>query len=106
MSSLTPSTSSRWPHRWAWLLACATFPLVWWGGFVTATGSGMAFKDWLTSDGVFMPLYPWLSSAGDKFIEHGHRLLGMLSGLLTIGLLISLYVAEPRRWVQRPIPPP
>jgi heme a synthase len=91
---------SRWPHRWAWLLACATFPLVWWGGFVTATGSGMAFKDWLTSDGVFMPLYPWLSSAGDKFIEHGHRLLGMLAGLLTIALLISLYLGEPRRWVR------
>jgi cytochrome c oxidase assembly protein subunit 15 len=93
--------TSPWPHRWAWLLACATFPLVWWGGFVTATGSGMAFKDWLTSDGVFMPLYPWLSSAGDKFIEHGHRLLGMLAGVLTIALLISLYIAEPRRWVRR-----
>lgn len=101
MSSNTISPSSPWPHRWAWLLACATFPLVWWGGFVTATGSGMAFKDWLTSDGVFMPLYPWLSSAGDKFIEHGHRLLGMLAGILTIALLISLYIAEPRRWVRR-----
>jgi cytochrome c oxidase assembly protein subunit 15 len=101
MSSIPTSPPSRWPHRWAWLLACATFPLVWWGGFVTATGSGMAFKDWLTSDGVFMPLYPWLSSAGDKFIEHGHRLLGMLAGVLTIALLISLYLAEPRRWVRR-----
>jgi cytochrome c oxidase assembly protein subunit 15 len=60
----------------------------------------MAFKDWLTSDGVFMPLYPWLNSAGDKFIEHGHRLLGMLTGMLTIALLISLYLAEPRRWVR------
>jgi cytochrome c oxidase assembly protein subunit 15 len=84
----------------AWLLACTTFPLVWWGGFVTATGSGMAFKDWLTSDGVFMPFYPWLSSAGDKFIEHGHRLLGMLAGVLTIALVVSLWIAEPRRWVR------
>jgi heme a synthase len=99
--SLTPEPRRpRGPHRWAWLLACATFPLIWWGGFVTATGSGMAFKDWLTSDGVFMPLYPWLSSAGDKFIEHGHRLLGMLAGMLTIALLISLFLAEPRRWVR------
>jgi cytochrome c oxidase assembly protein subunit 15 len=60
----------------------------------------MAFKDWLTSDGVFMPFYPWLSSAGDKFIEHGHRLLGMLAGVLTIALLISLYLAEPRHWMR------
>lgn len=99
-STSTPLTS-RWPHRWAWALACATFPLVWWGGFVTATGSGMAFKDWLTSDGVFMPIYPWLSSTGDKFIEHGHRLLGMLAGMLTIALVVSLYLGEPRRWVRR-----
>lgn len=101
MSSATTSSPSRWPHRWAWALACATFPLVWWGGFVTATGSGMAFKDWLTSDGVFMPIYPWLSSTGDKFIEHGHRLLGMLAGILTIALVASLYLGEPRRWVRR-----
>ena len=95
------STSrSPWPHRWAVLLACATFPLVWWGGFVTATGSGMAFRDWLTSDGVFMPAYPWLSSAGDKFIEHGHRLLAMLTGMLTIALVVVCYRCEPRRWVR------
>ena len=98
---LRSPTASRWPHRWAWALACATFPLVWWGGFVTATGSGMAFKDWLTSDGVFMPIYPWLSSTGDKFIEHGHRLLGMLAGILTIALVASLYLGESRRWVRR-----
>jgi heme a synthase len=101
MPPITISQASRWPHRWAWALACATFPLVWWGGFVTATGSGMAFKDWLTSDGVFMPLYPWLSSTGDKFIEHGHRLLGMLAGMLTIALVASLYLGESRRWVRR-----
>ncbi len=60
----------------------------------------MAFRDWLTSDGVFMPLYPWLSSAGDKFIEHGHRLLGMLAGVLTIALVAACWVSEPRRWVR------
>lgn len=91
---------SPWPHRWAWLLACATFPLVWWGGFVTATGSGMAFRDWLTSDGVLMPFYPWLNSTGEKFIEHGHRLLGMLAGVLTIAVVISTWLVEPRRWVR------
>jgi cytochrome c oxidase assembly protein subunit 15 len=95
-----PLATSRWPHRWAWVLACATFPLVWWGGLVTATGSGMAFRDWLTSDGVFMPLYPWLSSAGEKFIEHGHRILAMLTGLLTIGLVVVCARREPRLWVR------
>src|SRR5262245_15685441 len=89
--------SSRWPRRLAWALACATFPLVWWGGFVAATGSGMALRDWLTSDGVLMPLYPWFSSAGEKFIEHGHRLLGMLAGVLSIALLASTLLTRSTR---------
>ena len=92
--------TSPWPHRWAWLLACATFPLVWWGGLVTATGSGMAFREWLTPDGSFLPLYPWLSSAGDKFIEHGHRLLAMAVGFLTIILAVAAHRTEPRRGVR------
>jgi cytochrome c oxidase assembly protein subunit 15 len=100
MPSTSLSPSSRWPHRWACLLACATFPLVWWGGFVTATGSGMAFRDWLTSDGVLMPLYPWFSAAKDKFIEHGHRVLAQGAGLLTIALVIVCWRCESRRWVR------
>ena len=60
----------------------------------------MAFRDWLTSDGVAMPLYPWLNSAGDKFVEHGHRLLGMLAGLATIALAASLWRHETRTWVR------
>ena len=39
----------------------------------------MAFRDWPSSDGQNMFLYPWLKSAGDKFLEHGHRLAGILS---------------------------
>ncbi|WP_168205382.1 COX15/CtaA family protein [Bythopirellula goksoeyrii] len=81
-------------------MACATFPLIWWGGLVTTTGAGMAFRDWLTSDGYFMPFYPWLSSTGDKFIEHGHRLLGMTVGLLAIGLVAITWKKEPRHWVR------
>ncbi len=64
------------------------------GGFVTATGSGMAFLDWLYFGRRFHADLPWLSSTGDKFIEHGHRLLGMLAGALTIALVV---VALPGR---------
>jgi heme a synthase len=92
---------SPWPHRWAWLLACATFPLIWVGGLVTTTGAGMAFKDWLTSDGHFMLFYPWLDAEGDKFVEHGHRLLGATAGFLAIGLLIVTHRSESRTWVRR-----
>lgn len=93
-SSPTPSA---WLHRWAWVLACATFPLVWWGGFVTSTDAGMAFRDWLTSDGHFMLFYPWLSSTGDKFVEHGHRLLAVAVGILAIGLVVLAHRTGARR---------
>ncbi len=95
------TTRSPWPHRWAWLLACATFPLIWVGGFVTTTDAGMAFRDWLTSDGHFMLVYPWLSAVGDKFVEHGHRLLGATAGFLSIALVLVVWRTEPRGWVRK-----
>ena len=98
---MKPTQPSPWPLRWAWALACATFTLVAWGGFVTATGSGMAFRDWLTSDGVFMPFYPWLRATGSKFIEHGHRLLGMTAGILSLALIASCWLGEASRTAKR-----
>jgi heme a synthase len=101
MVASTPSPSSRWPYYWACLLACATFPLIWVGGLVTTTGAGMAFKDWLTSDGHFMLFYPWFDSEGDKFVEHGHRLLGATAGFLSIGLVFICFKCEARNWVRK-----
>jgi len=60
----------------------------------------MAFRDWMTSDGHFMLWYPWLSAAGDKFVEHGHRLLGAAVGFLSIVLVIVTWRCETRRWVR------
>jgi len=101
MSHNASNTRSAWPHRMAWLLVCATFPLIWVGGLVTTTDSGMAFRDWLTSDGTFFLFYDWLSSTGDKFIEHGHRLLGAAAGFLAIGLVIVTLLTETRTWVKK-----
>nr|NIP87096.1 cytochrome oxidase assembly protein [Planctomycetales bacterium] len=84
------------PHRLAVLLVCATFVLLAAGALVTTEGAGMAFRDWPTSDGHSMLLYPWFSAAGDKFIEHGHRLLGALVGLITLALAAALWKCESR----------
>lgn len=98
---LPPANSRNWPHVWAWLLACATFTLIVAGGVVTTTDSGMAFRDWLTSDGTFFLVYNWFASEGDKFIEHGHRLLGALTGLISIALVVVTYLYEKRSWVKK-----
>ena len=101
MSQRVTQRASGWPNRMAWLLVCATFPLIWVGGLVTTTDSGMAFRDWLTSDGTFFLFYDWLSSVGDKFIEHGHRLLGAAAGFLAIGLVVVTTFTETRPWVKK-----
>jgi cytochrome c oxidase assembly protein subunit 15 len=87
-------------HRVALLAACtALLPIVI-GSLVTTKGFGMAFADWPSSDGYSMLLYPWLRSAGDKFLEHGHRLAGMLIGLVSIGLVAVVLLRESRTWVK------
>jgi cytochrome c oxidase assembly protein subunit 15 len=97
------SSISPWPHRWAVVLACATFPLLWVGGLVTTTDAGMAVPDWPSTFGYNLFLYPWrtwLAGPWDLFVEHGHRLLGAVVGMITIGLLIVLWRAEERRWLR------
>jgi cytochrome c oxidase assembly protein subunit 15 len=92
------------PHRWAVALACATFPLIWAGGLVTTYDAGMAVPDWPSTFGYNLFLYPWTTwffGPWDLFIEHGHRLLGALVGLLTIGLLVSVMRRDSRRWMKQ-----
>ena len=46
-----------WMHRYAVLVACATWVLIYVGGLVTSTGSGLAVPDWPLSFGqVFPPM--------------------------------------------------
>ena len=91
--------ASNWPHRLAVALLCSTLLLICVGGLVTTQGAGMAFKDWPTSDGSNMFLYPWFQAANDKFVEHGHRLFGTLVGMIAIALCLSLWLKENRRWL-------
>jgi heme a synthase len=93
---------SPWPHRLAIALALVTFPLIWVGGLVTTYDAGMAVPDWPGTYGYNLFLYPWqtwLAAPWDLFIEHGHRLLGALAGLLAIALVASVLFTDRRRWL-------
>lgn len=99
-----PTPASPWPHRWAWVLCCATFPLIWVGGLITTTDAGMAVPDWPGTYGYNLFLYPWrtwLFGPWDLFVEHGHRLFASGVGLLTIGLLIVVWRNDSRLWLRR-----
>jgi cytochrome c oxidase assembly protein subunit 15 len=91
-----------WPHRVAWVLACATFPLIWMGGLVTTYGAGMAVPDWPNTYGYNLFLYPLASWLGvwDVFLEHSHRLIGAAVGMITLILAGLLWRQEERRWLR------
>ena len=90
-----------WLHRFAWLIAELTLLLpVTTGAIVTTLKAGMVFSDWPSSDGYNMFAYPWLSSARDEFVEHGHRLAGVVIGLLSITLVLTAWFFDRRRPVR------
>jgi cytochrome c oxidase assembly protein subunit 15 len=93
---MTNVPHDRWLHRLAWLTAIVALLPISIGAVVTTVGAGMAFPDWPTSDGHGMLSYPWLQSTGDKFLEHGHRLAGMLIGVMTLVLSWFAFTRECR----------
>ena len=89
-----------WPHRLACVTAGATVGLIVAGGLVTNTGAALAVPDWPTTFGHNPFLFPWSGMVGGVLIEHGHRLLGSVIGLLTVSLAVALGFGDPRRWVR------
>jgi cytochrome c oxidase assembly protein subunit 15 len=86
----------RWVHCFAVVTACATLCLIFVGGLVTSTASGLAVPDWPLSFGqVFPPM------VGGVLYEHGHRLVAAFVGVLTVTLAVLLSHWEPRAWVRR-----
>jgi heme a synthase len=83
-------------HRFALLVACATFLLIIAGALVTSHDAGLATSDWPLSNGQVFP-----KMVGNLFWEHGHRLVATSVGLLTIGLVVFLFLRERRSWVRR-----
>lgn len=78
-------------RRSARLLVITTLLLLGVGGLVTTYRVGMAVHDWPTTFGSTMFAYPlseMLQSWGVT-LEHGHRMLGSLVGLLTLVVLVT-----------------
>jgi cytochrome c oxidase assembly protein subunit 15 len=93
-------TAGNWPHRLACITAVATVGLIVAGGLVTNTGAALAVPDWPTTFGENMLLYPWSRLAGGALIEHSHRVIAAGVGLLTVGLGVTLGLADGRRVVR------
>lgn len=84
---------------YAFLVFAASLVVVYAGGFTTTIGAGMVFLDWPLSNGSLNP--PGWVSDDAMLAEHSHRLTGMVTGLLTIGLVVGMYLFESRAWLRR-----
>ena len=89
-------------HRFTVLTALSTLVLMGWGAFVTSIEAGLAVPDWPSSYDSYDPFNPWPGwwRVTPLLAEHGHRLLGMLTGLLTMVLAVWTWFAESRRWLR------
>ena len=79
--------------------------LVLFGASVTTMGAGMAVKGWLMPEGEltegatwFLPLFPleeWFRDP-DTFVEHTHRMFGIVVGLLSIATVAATHLLDKR----------
>ncbi|MBI4263589.1 MAG: heme A synthase [Acidobacteria bacterium] len=88
-------------HLFTLLVAAATALLIFAGGLVTSTGSGLSVPDWPSTYGWFMFTFPLDKMVGGIFYEHSHRLIASTVGFLIVILTAWLWRAEPRAWVRR-----
>ncbi len=82
------------------LAALFTLPLLFVGGSVTTYRVGLAVPDWPTTFGMNMFLYDFVNASFGVVLEHSHRLYGSAVGLATIGLAVTLFLFDSRRWVK------
>jgi cytochrome c oxidase assembly protein subunit 15 len=88
-------------HLYALIVAVSTAVLIFAGGLVTSTGSGLSVPDWPNTYGWFMFSFPLEKMVGGIRYEHSHRLIASTVGFLILVLAFWLWRVEPRKWVQR-----
>src|SRR5678815_4178184 len=88
-------------HRFALFTACCTALLIFIGGLVTSTESGLSGPDWPTTYGWNMFTFPVSKWVGGIRYEHSHRLIASTVGFLTIIMAGWTWWVDRRRWVRR-----
>ncbi len=89
-----------WLSLFAKILSLSTFVLIFIGGLVTSTGSGLAVPDWPNTYGHFMFAFPLSKMVGGILYEHGHRMVATVVGALTLILAIWTWRANTQRWLK------
>jgi heme a synthase len=88
-------------HRLALALALATVGLIFAGGLVTSTESGLSVPDWPTTYGQNPFTFPVSKWVGGIRFEHTHRLIASAVGLLSVVVAVVFARSEPRPGTRR-----
>jgi cytochrome c oxidase assembly protein subunit 15 len=89
-------------RRYAKLLCALTLFLIFLGGLVKSTESGLSVPDWPTTYGKFMFAYPLNKMNGGIKYEHTHRLVASVVGFLTLLLCVwMLFQKKIPTWIKR-----
>ncbi len=97
-----PPADRNWTAILAWVTAATALLMLVAGGIVTGLEAGLAVQGWLVPEGHLLLLYPISLMRRDlpTFVEHAHRLWGVLVGLSTLVLTVHVWLVEPRRWLR------
>jgi cytochrome c oxidase assembly protein subunit 15 len=96
-SSKPPWAATRALHRYVLALAGATLALLFAGGLVTSTGSGLAVPDWPLAFGRLIPDFEHVGIV----YEYSHRVIAGVVLLLTVGLVAASLRVERRGWLRK-----
>ncbi len=97
-----PAATVNWTGRLALVTVATTLLMLVAGGIVTGLEAGLAVEGWLVAEGHALVLFPLSVMRRDAatFVEHAHRLWGLLLGLATILLAVHMWRVERRGWLR------
>ncbi len=95
-------TPAGWTAGFAWVTALTTLLMLVAGGLVTGLEAGLAVEGWMQPEGHLLILFPLSLMQRDvgTFVEHAHRLWGLLVGVSTIMLMVVVWLSDRRWWLR------